>query len=633
MMDQDVARLAAAVDPAIMMRHLEEFARRIKLSGTAPELESFRYLQTTLDSYGYRTELIRHDAYISLPGRARIEIDTAAPDTAAPDTAAPDITAPDSAAPDSAAPNCITHSFSRPSPPGGLRGTVVYAGHGRAEDFAALDASGKIVLLESIANPGATHRASLAGAIGQIHISPHQHLHEMCVSPVWGSPTSNTIGDLPTTVVLSLRKADGDALKQRVQRNEPVEAVLHAEVDTGWRKTPLLVAELPSLKDASLKDASLKDASRKDASRKDASGKADGPNDDDPFVLFSGHHDTWHYGVMDNGGANATMLEIARLFAPEQAAWRRGLRLCFWSGHSHGRYSGSTWYADTNWHELGRRCIAHVNVDSTGARGNTVMADALACAELSHLAADAVRMQGGQQLDGHRMSRAGDQSFWGIGIPSLFMGMGEQPAGSADNVMGAVFGGGARKGAGFGWWWHTPDDTLDKMDPDLLARDTKVYVHAIWRLLTDSVLPLDYAASAAALDAQLSALRQQLDGRFELSGLTKRVARLRQQAAAVSAAAAAITDASAAHRFNQALVAVSRAMVPMDYTTGDRFDHDPALPQPPYPVLNVVRQLAAAPPNSDQARFLAGAATRACNRLAFALDQANQALEACRDTP
>ena len=583
MINQDISRLCAAVDPAIMMQHLEQFARRIKLSGTAPELESFRYLQTTLDSYGYHTELILHDAYISLPGRARIEIDTALPD-------------------------CITHSFSRPSPPGGLRGTVVYAGHGRVEDFAALDARGKIVLLESIANPAATRRASLAGAIGQIHISPHEHLHEMCVSPVWGSPTSETLDDLPTTVVLSLRKPDGDALKRRVQGNQAVEVVLHAEVDTGWRKTPLLVAELPSLKD-------------------------DGPNspqDDGPFVLFSGHHDTWHYGVMDNGGANATMLEIARLFAPEQPAWRRGLRLCFWSGHSHGRYSGSTWYADTHWHELVRRCVTHINVDSTGARGNTVMADALASAELSGLAAEAVRTQGGQELDGHRMSRAGDQSFWGIGVPSLFMGMGEQPLGSADNVMGAVFGGGARKGAGFGWWWHTPDDTLDKMDPDLLLRDTRVYVHAIWRLLTDPVLPLDYAAGAAALDAQLSSLDQQLDGRFDLSELTARVARLREQATAVTASAAAIEDDAAANRVNQALVAVSRAMVPMDYTTGDRFDHDPALPQPPYPVLNVVRQLAAAQPGSDKARFLAGAAQRACNRLAFALDQANQALEACR---
>jgi Zn-dependent M28 family amino/carboxypeptidase len=110
--------------------------------------------------------------------------------------------------------------------------------------------------------------------------------------------------------------------------------------------------------------------------------------------MFSGHHDTWYYGVMDNGGANATMLEIARLFAPEREAWRRGLRLCFWSGHSHGRYSGSTWYADNHWEQLARRCVAHVNVDSTGARGNTVMSDALASAELSGLGAEAVRARG-----------------------------------------------------------------------------------------------------------------------------------------------------------------------------------------------------------------------------------------------
>jgi hypothetical protein len=565
-----IARLTAAVDPAVMMRHLKEFGRRMKLSGTAEELESFRYLQAALDGYGYQTELILHDAYISLPGRARIDIETATPD-------------------------CITHSFSRPTPPEGLRGTVVYAGSGRAEDFAAADVRGQIVLLEGIANPGATYRASQAGAIGQIHISPHEHLHEMCVSPIWGSPAGETMHNLPSTVIVTLRKEDGDALKRRAQGNQPVEVTLHTEVDTSWRKTPLLVAELP------------------------------GPQDDGPFVMFSGHHDAWYYGVMDNGGANATMLEIARLFAPERSAWRRGLRLCFWSGHSHGRYSGSAWYADTHWDELVRRCVVHVNVDSTGARGNTVMADALSSAELFGLAAEAVKAQGGQDLDGNRMSRAGDQSFWGIGVPSLFMGMGEQPAGSADSIMGAILGGSGRKGAGFGWWWHTPEDTLDKMDADLLVRDTRVYVHAIWRLLTDSVLPLDYTAGAAALGKTLTDLATKLNGRFDLSPLTARLVRLHELAAAIK------THTSNADRINAALVAVSRALVPMDYTVGDRFVHDPALPQAPYPVLDPLRQLATAPPGSDHARFLTVSASRARNRLGFALDQAAAALQTCLD--
>jgi N-acetylated-alpha-linked acidic dipeptidase len=206
--------------------------------------------------------------------------------------------------------------------------------------------------------------------------------------------------------------------------------------------------------------------------------------------------------------------------------------------------------------------------------------------------------------------------------------------GSADNVMGAVFAGGTRKGASFGWWWYTPDDTLDNMDAGLLVRDTRVYVHAIWRLLTDRVLPLDYAAGAKALGAKLSKLETQLDGRFDLSRLTARVARLRVQAEAVGAVVSRIqndgaAERGAAERVNHALIAVSRAMVPMDYTTGDRFEHDPALLQPPYPVLDVVRRLAAARAGSDQARFLAGRATRACNRLGFALDQAIGAIEAC----
>ena len=86
---------------------------------------------------------------------------------------------------------------------------------------------------------------------------------------------------------------------------------LHAEVDTGWRKTPILVADLD----------------------------APGGGADEPFVLFSGHHDTWYYGVMDNGGANATMMEVRAPLRGRRATWRRGLRVLFWSGHSPGALS------------------------------------------------------------------------------------------------------------------------------------------------------------------------------------------------------------------------------------------------------------------------------------------------------
>jgi hypothetical protein len=558
-----------------MMQVLGEFARRVKLSGTEEELASFRYIQSRLDEYGFDTTLLSHDAYISLPGAASLSIGNER------------IT-------------CITHSFSRPSAPAGTRGQLVYLRHGSAADFAGADVRGKVVLLDGIANPAASLRASQAGAIGQVHVSPHEHKHEMCISPVWGSPTPETVNRLPSTVVLSIAKADGDRLKQRLANGEEVTPALRAEVDTRWRPTPILVADMSS------PNASA----------------------DEPFVMFSGHHDTWHYGVMDNGSANATMIEVARICALKREQWRRGLRLCFWSGHSHGRYSGSTWYADQNWDELNRRCVAHVNIDSTGGKGATVLTDALTSSELRALGRDAISTQGAQELAGLRMSRAGDQSFWGIGLPSMFMGMSEQPAGAGTDVAASVLGSGhARRGAGFGWWWHTPDDTLDKIDPVLLVRDARIYVHTLWHLLHDPVVSLDYDQWAFDFLAELEKIRAGLKSRFDLTPLVTRAGKLRTGAAALLKRAQSASGDRECAAINRALMKISRALVPIDYTSGDRFGHDPALGQSAYPPLDPIRRLAAAAARSDDEKFIAVAAVRARNRIAHALDLAAAAID------
>jgi len=68
----------------------------------------------------------------------------------------------------------------------------------------------------------------------------------------------------------------------------------------------------------------------------------------------------------------------------------------------------------------------------------------------------------------------------------------------------------------------------------------------------------------------------------------------------------------------------SRALVPLDYTSGDRFAHDPALPQTPWPVLDPIRALARASP-ADRP-FAAVDAVRARNRVLHALQEAVQAL-------
>ena len=544
-MDGFPAAWADQVDTGRLMQHCERMAQWMKLSGTPAELDSLKAVQAQLDGFGYRTQLIHHDAYISLPGEASVVVGGKA------------LTA-------------ITHSFSLNSPPGGLRAPVSDVGEGKPEDFAGRDLRGHIVLARGIANPGVAALANKAGAAGQLHVSPHEHLHEMCISPVWGSPSAATLPNMPSAVTCTISNEDGEALAAALARGEAPEVVLHAKVDTGWRKTPILQADM------------------------------DGPDPDGEFILFSGHHDTWYYGVMDNGSANATMLEVARLMAGNRAHWKRNFRLCFWSGHSHGRYSGSTWYADSHWDELNRRCAVHVNVDSTGGIGATVLTETAVVAELVDLASEAIRAETNQQLQGRRPNRNSDMSFWGVGIPSMFGSLSHQPPAPV-KMRNAL-----------GWWWHTPHDLLDKIDPAFLARDTKVFVRSIARLLTDDVLPLDYAAHADALVKELQSLAETLADRLPLTPLLAAGATLRDVAAKLPA------DPKAA---NRALMAASRALVPVDYTSGDRFRHDPALPMAPYPVLDPIRALAAAVVG-DAAHFAMVDALRARNRMHDALQRA-----------
>ncbi|SKA24528.1 M28 family peptidase [Consotaella salsifontis] len=558
--------LCEQVSADLMMEALGELQHWVKLSGSAEELTSLELVRKRIETYGYRTEIILHDAMISLPGAARLE------------TGGRTWT-------------CITHSHARPTPAGGLTAPLVDVGEGSQADFDAADVRGRVVLVAGLASPAVTARASAAGAAGQIHFTRDGHIHEMCVSPVWGSPSVETVDRLPCTVVVTVGLDDGEELRAMLRDGRLSEVTLFAEVDTGWRKTPILIAEM----------------------------EAPEAPEDAPFVLFSGHHDTWYYGVMDNGAANATMLEVARLMASRHADWKRGLRFAFWSGHSHGRYSGSAWYADHHWDELERRCVAHVNVDSTGGRDANILTGSGCAAELRQVAIDAIRDQAGQTYKGKRFGRQGDESFWGVGVPSIFNSISHH----AQNV-------GAEPGAmKLGWWWHTPQDTLDKIDAQNLVRDTRIFVQVVSRLLFSPVLPLDYRAHAADLRSVLSGLGEELGDRFDMSELMARLDEFSVLAERTAATAERSASSEQAERLNRALLRTSRALVPMDYTQGDRFVHDPALAQAAWPVLQPLRALARSAPEGAEAALCYVSARRAANRMAHALRSACETLAGC----
>lgn len=560
--------LTRAVDKARLQTHTETIAQWERLSGSEPELKAFEYVKGVLDDLGYKTSLTRNEAYISLPRGAALTVAGLG------------------------SVECITHSMGVSVE--GLKGEIVYVGLGRPDDYARANVRGKVALVEGIAMPVKVKAGEDAGAIAQIHISG-DHLHEMCVSTVWGSPTPENVGLLPSTPQVTIRRAAGDQIRALLEKGS-VTCEMTTKVESSYMLIPTLTGDIP------------------------------GTEEPDKFVLFSGHIDSWYFGAMDNGSANATMLEVARV-AAQHGPNRRGLRMAFWSGHSHGRYAGSTWYVDNHWEELYDGCVAHVNCDSTGGKGATVLTESCAAAELRPLAGSVIAALTGQEFEGTRVGRAGDHSFMGVGVPALFMDLSQQPVPEVETSTSRAFAqlaGGHAKTGGLGWWWHTPEDTLDKVDFDLVLRDTQVYAAIIDRLLNQPVLPYDLNLTVAELEGVFRKYQQTAGDRFDLSAVVTRAEELKAAVADLHRAVGA-AGAAAAGAANRGLLGVIRPLTVLSYTESGPFEHDRALGGAAVPLLRLINTLPSLEPKTDRYRQTVTALVRRRNAVCFQLRQAAEA--------
>ena len=100
---------------------------------------------------------------------------------------------------------CITHSFSRSSPQAGVtRAAGLCRRRRRRRASPARTCAARSCW--STASPIRRCRAApRAPARSASSISARTSIvHEMCISPVWGSPTHETVADLPSTVVVTV---------------------------------------------------------------------------------------------------------------------------------------------------------------------------------------------------------------------------------------------------------------------------------------------------------------------------------------------------------------------------------------------------------------------------------------------
>jgi hypothetical protein len=561
-------RIADGVTRDELVEYVTAMAEGVRLSGSDDEARAFDYAERFFRDLGFDIFRAAPELLVGYPVRSRLEV----------------------LQPESRVIECNGYSMS-PSTSEDIEARLVDIGAGATGDYEGRDVTGCVVLSTGLATPRKALDVDASGAVAHIHVND-DHIHEMCISPVWGVPTPETADLLPRTPAIAVTAPDGEYLRGLLAQGD-VTVRLSTETYLGWRPIPILTAELPG-------------------------------TEDDSFVMFSAHIDSWHYGAMDNASANAVQLAVARVLAEHRDTLRRGIRFAFWSGHSHGRFAGSAWYADELFDELRERCVLHVNVDSVGAVGGEILSDASSMAETTAFARELIREGSGQELEYRRIGRAADQSFWGLGIPSMWDTFSEQAAvaGSATAAAAEALSSGRKRAGGFGWWWHTTEDTLDKIDPDNLRRDARIYTAALWELCRCEVLPIDYAAGAREIRDRLVHYRDVGGDRLDLSALVERADGVAERLEKLQAAAP--RDPSRAGR---ALREAARSLIPLNYTKVGPFDHDLALGSlPGVPALLRVEELASLEPGSPDYHSLRARLVREKNRVADALRTADRAV-------
>ncbi len=430
-----------------------------------------------------------------------------------------------------------------------------------------IDVRGAIALVEGQPRNAPTAVLAELGAVGIIFSNPEERLNDLIVTSTWGTPSLRNQHRLPTIPTAQINKSAGDELRARLAQG-PVRIRLSVEVSTGWKEQRIAVARIPA------------------------------PDSTAPYVLFGGHIDGWYHGATDEASSNAAMLELAIAFYHNRDLLRRGLVIAWWPGHSNGRYAGSTWFADHFFEDLRERGLAYVNIDGIG-QMEAKRFGATTTSSMAGLASRVVRERTSADINPSRPGRNSDQSFNGIALPLLQL----------NHTRLAEDGG--------YWWWHTPDDTYDKIDFDILKTDTDLYADALSEMLAAPIYPVDLVAEVNALGEHIAHREQQSAGRFDLSA-----AATRQRTLATLVGQIARNLNTTGPEIDLARVRVLRPIHRVLYSPGSAHHPDPGRRLGLLPGLAPVEILAQEDPASDRYRFAEATLIRERNRLLEALDLA-----------
>jgi N-acetylated-alpha-linked acidic dipeptidase len=210
-----------------------------------------------------------------------------------------------------------------------------------------------------------------------------------------------------------------------------------------------------------------------------------------------------------------------------------------------------------------------------------------------------------------RPLRAGDYSFNQIGLTGLYMLLSNIPVDERKRRGYYAVG-----GCGGNIAWHTPFDTMEVSDPKIIERDLRVYLTTILRIVNAPMYPFDYAHAIDEIAASVQQY-EAVPGAPDFQPLLIDLKLLRSDFIRWQAESLAqlgcTRDSETRRDINDRLRRLARILVPLNYSRGERFDHDPAVKPGVVPRLESSLQLTSASP--DMKPFIQTSLVRERNKL------------------
>lgn len=487
-----------------------------RLAGSACEAKAAEYVADRMRQYGLEVKNETFFAYNSDPMYSRVEI-----------------TAPVQEELDS-----LPCAHIRATGTEGAELELIYVGDGSYKSYEGLDVTGKMVLVEVSYAPPVPEKARIAAEMGAAGImcmnwgNDEEVICHRGLKGVWGNPTEETFSKIPDIIGVGVTRGAGLKLKALCQTGQRVMVKVTAVADRKWSQVH------------------------------QPTGILRGNGRRDEFLLVCSHLDAWQPGVTCNATGNATTLEICRILAENREKLDRDIYFVFWNGHEIAEAAGSTWFVDHYWDILNKKCVGYMHIDSTGVR-ETELFEIKASEELLDFAREnAEQMLPGCELRTMSLKKIGDQSFMGIGVPSITQRMSFTKA-YMDHAHGATL----------GWWNHTKEDGLDKCDRAILAEDTKVSLAVLYRLATVELLPYDFSEKLEDLRQKAQKIAEQFGGHMDFSDLLANLDETVEGVAAVQSRREQCRG-ELAERYNEYVKSVSRCITNITMTYADKYSQD-----------------------------------------------------------